>query len=298
MVRLLAQVERVLRQDVVRLLANTYGGYLANRLNPKWRTDTKVHLEELLERMIRLGLVEEMGDFIQLTLLGRACGRSALSFDSTLRLVDLLKKVQPNELTAERLIAMVQALPESDNGYTPVMKKGQAEMARQREAVQRYGPDIVRALQNYTISEFDYYARCKRAAILWDWVNGVPMELIEKTYSTTPFQGRIGYGDVRRFADATRFHLRSAYHIANVMFLGEGPGETSIEAILKQLEVGIPTDALELLAIPLPLERGEYLTLYHKGLKTLDDIWSIPKETIKEILGSVRSDQLESFRTN
>jgi helicase len=50
-VRLLAQVNRVPREDAARLLANTYGGFLAGRDNPKWRGETKEQLEELLTKM-------------------------------------------------------------------------------------------------------------------------------------------------------------------------------------------------------------------------------------------------------
>lgn len=39
LVRLLAQVESIVRMDVVRLLVNTYGGYLEVRRSPAWRGD-------------------------------------------------------------------------------------------------------------------------------------------------------------------------------------------------------------------------------------------------------------------
>jgi hypothetical protein len=78
---------------------------------------------------------------------------------------------------------------------------------------------------------------------------GTPLALIEQQYSPSPYQGRIGYRDVWRFADMTRFHLRLAHEIANIIFLGKGPDEESIETLLKQLEVGIPADGLDLLSI-------------------------------------------------
>lgn len=75
-------------------------------------------------------------------------------------------------------------------------------------------------------------------------------------------QGTIGHGDRRKFADVTRFHLRSAHQIAALLFIDGGPSEESMDALCKQLEVGIPADALELLSLPLPLARGEYWALY------------------------------------
>lgn len=72
-------------------------------------------LDQLVERMIRLGLVEQEIDDIQLTLLGRACGRSSRSFQSAMRFVELLRKISLQGLTAKHLMALLQALPELDD---------------------------------------------------------------------------------------------------------------------------------------------------------------------------------------
>lgn len=296
LIRLLAQIERIERTEVVRLLANTYGGYSANKKHPGWRYDMEQRLERLLQRMVSLDLVEQEREYIQLTLLGRACGMSALSFESALRLVELLRGVQPAAMTAEKLVAVVQVLPESDNGYTPMMKRGRIEAIRPQEAAARYGSDTVRLLQKYARDEFDYYARCKRAAILWDWVHGTPVDEIEGRYTPNPYQGRIGHGDVRKFADTTRFHLRSAHQIASLMLVGQGPDDAAIEAMLQQLEVGIPADALDLLSLPLPLSRGEYLALWSAGVTTAAAVWAHAAVQLEQILGQVRAAQLQSLR--
>jgi hypothetical protein len=120
-IRLLAQVPRVPRAEFTKLLANTYGGFLASRDDLNWRHRIVNELEELIGRMLSLGLAEEEGEFVRLTLLGRACGRSALSFESAMRLVDLLRSIDLAAVTAERLVAIMQALAESDGGYTPMM---------------------------------------------------------------------------------------------------------------------------------------------------------------------------------
>lgn len=295
-VRLLTQIKRVPRKDLVRLLANTYGGYLANKTNPNWQSGMAQQLEDLVIRMMKLNLLEEEGDFVQLSLLGIACGRSALSFESCMRLVEILRSVPPDNLTAEQLMALVQSLRESDNGYTPMMKRGRSEAVRPREASERYGSEIVRALQRFAGEEIEYFARCKRAAILWDWIQGIPIEVIEKRYSPNPFQGTIGYGDIRKFADATRFHLRSAHQIMMVMLIDKCPSAESVETLLKQLEAGVPYDALDLLSLRLSLSRGEYLALYQAGIRTVSDLWARPPDSLATILGASRWKRLEQLR--
>jgi helicase len=290
--RLLAQVQRVPRAAVPKLLANTYGGFLAARDDPSWRLRIVNELDALLTRMIELGLVEEEQQYVRLTLLGRACGRSSLSFDSSLRLIEFLRSSGTAGLTAQRLLVVLQVLPESDGGYTPMMKHGAAESVRPRQASERYGGDAVRSLQRYADDQLDYFARCKRAAVLWDWTTGVPLEAIEQRYSPNPFQGRIQHGDVRRFADATRFHLRAAYHILSVLFVDQGPSEADIENLLQQLEVGIPATALRLLELPVSLTRGEYLALVSQGLDVPEKIGATSSNELERLLGAERAREL------
>ncbi|MBV8855352.1 MAG: DEAD/DEAH box helicase [Acidobacteria bacterium] len=301
--RLLAQVGRVEQQEVARLLARTYGGYSAVRSNPEWRVGMEQRLTLLLQEMIRLGLVEEEAGSVQLSLLGQVCGRSSLSFVSVMRLLNLLKAVQDSDLTAEVIMALIQGLPELDGVYVPMMKTNtkagkklaQSETRWPREAAQRYGHAVVATLQRNAGDFFDYYARCKRALLLWEWTQGVSMEDIEQNYSVNPYNA-VGYGDVRSCADATRFHLRAAHQIATVMFIDKGPSEEAVEALIKQLEVGLPADALELLSLPLPLTRGEYLALYRAGLCTPDDVWTRSDILLQEIIGPDRTAQLAKNR--
>jgi len=293
-IRLLVQVKGVSKSDLVGLLANTYGGYVANRANPDWAKEMQIQINGLYDRMLALGLIEEEGEIVHLTLLGKACGESVLSFLSAMRLVELLKNYHTQVLTAENFMALVQALPESDKQYTPMMRKGRSEAARPGEAVSKFGVEIVRLLQRFTQGdEFTYFARCKRACILFDWIRGVSIEEIERRYaSTNPYLGNIGYGDVRKFADLTRFQLRSAHQIASLIFPGQFIDEKAIDALLSQLEVGIPADSLDLLELPFSLSRGEYL-----ALNTIRaELFKQPKEALSKVLDPAILRELEKAK--
>jgi hypothetical protein len=280
---------------VVRLLTDTYGGFLAAKQYPGWRTEIEVRLRELLERMIELGLVEKEALALRLTLLGRACGQSSLALPSAMRLVELLRATGPT-LNPEQLLALIQALPESDGGYTPLMRKGQKEAVRPTQAAQRFGPAVIRLLQRYVDDQHDFWARCKRAAILGDWIAGVPVAQIEPEYSATPFQGKIGYGDIRRFADASRFHLRAAYHIAAALSVEYGAQGAEIDVLIKRLEVGLPADALGLLSLPIQLDRGGYLALYRRGARRVADVWTLGDKDLLAVLGRASGTALASRR--
>jgi len=190
LVRLLAQFDRLIKKEVFHLLLNTYGGYLANRDNPEWQTTMNRDINELLDKMIKLGLVEEEGKFVKLTLLGRVCGQSSLTFNSTLRAVEFLRLFPRDKSSAQDLMVLIQVLPELDDCYVSVMKKGQKEAIRVSEASNRYSSDIVKFLKQHVKDFWQYYGRCKKVAILYDWINGVFIKDIEKQYSTSPYSGR------------------------------------------------------------------------------------------------------------
>ena len=211
--RLLSQVRGVRVAEIPGLLVNTFGGYSASRANPQWITMVERDVTALVERLLQAGLAEREGDLVHLTLLGRACGASSLSFESSLRLVELLRPLNAATTPPAQVLGMVQVLDEMDAVFTPVMKRGRSESVRASEVAQRYGQAMTRALQRYCRDEFEFWARCKRAALLHDWIAGAPVDALERQYSTTPFQGAVSYGDIASIAEGARFHLRSAHQI-------------------------------------------------------------------------------------
>lgn len=301
--RLLAQVGRIERQGVIRLLLNTYGGYLAVRGHPDWKAHMEERLTNLFQEMIGFGLIEEEGRYVQLSLLGQVCGRSSLTFSSVMRLIGLLRGVQHSVLTVEQMMALIQGLPELDDVYVPIMKTrtksgkrlAPSEASWPRNAAHKYGSNIVEMLQRNARDFFDYYARCKRALLLWEWTHGVSMDSIEQNYSVNMYHS-VGYGDVRSCADTTRFHLRAAHQIATVLFVDKGPSEESVEAVLRQLETGLPAEALELLELPITLTRGEYLALYRAGYRNSSDLWSQSQDVLSVAVGAVRALEIERLR--
>jgi helicase len=213
-----------------------------------------------------------------------------------MRLIEVLKAVGPRGLDSLRLVALVQVLSESDGGYTPMMKRGRAEYVRADQAASRYGHDVVRVLQRNAADDWEYLARCKRAAILADWVDGAPAETIERDFTTNPYQGAVSLGDVVKFADATRFHLQSAHQIAALLFLNGVPSGESIDEMLGRLQVGVPAVLLGLLKIRFNFTRGELLRLRALGTTSIEGLWSVPASTLAGVLGPTRTKLLEEHR--
>ena len=206
-----------------------------------------------------------------------------------MRLVSLLRSTTVR--TAKDLMVIVQGLEELDECYTPMMRKARKEAAWPSQAVPRYGRDMVSGLQRNAGETTRYNARCKRACILADWIEGVPTQDIERTYTISPFVS-VGYGDIRSIADTTRFHLRSASEIASLLLIDEAPSEDAVESLLQQLELGIPEDALELLKVPVGFTRGEYLALRQREVKSAETLWQLEEKELKTLLGELRASEV------
>jgi replicative superfamily II helicase len=290
--RLLSQVRGVRPADIPGLLVNTFGGYTASRNNPQWIKLIEHDVAALVVRLLQAGLAEQDGDLVHLTLLGRACGASSLSFESSLRLVELMRQLEVSELDPVQVLGIVQVLPEMDAIYTPVMKRGRSEAARINDAAQRFGHQLTNRLQRYCREEFEFWARCKRASILYDWIEGTPVDELEKRYSATPFQGAVGYGDISRIAEGTRFHLRSAHQILSALFPDQPEFLQALDELLQRLEFGLPLATLPLLALPSALSRGQYLALAAAGCATVDDVKNLNPEVLVECVGEVTATSL------
>ncbi|MDB5584494.1 MAG: box helicase domain protein [Bradyrhizobium sp.] len=281
-VRLMAQVREVDRAAVIDMVANTYGGYLANLRDPRFRDRMTETLERLLDRMIADGLVDQEGGQLRLTMLGRACGESPLGLESALRLVEVLRRMRADEATPETLLVLLEILPERDGDYTPQIRQGEPRW--QQAASNRFGRDLAQTLRLRATSDKEYYARCKRALIVAEWIEGTPSGEIEAQFTVNPFSA-VGHGDIRGFADGTRFLLEAAIRITSIV-LGVGLDEAANDAIFKRLELGIPVGALPLTELGVELNRGEILLLWQRDIGTRDNIVALGRETLEILLGA------------
>lgn len=291
--RLLSHIRGIRATDVPSLLVNTFSGYSASLINPQWIQNIQSEIQQLIDRMINANLAVLEGEILHLTLLGRACATSSLKFESALRLVELMNRVDISTVLPIHILASVQILAEADAIYTPVMKRGRSESIRLSEVGTRYGHSMMGALQLYATDEFCVWQRCKRASILWDWVHGTTVEALERRYTTTPFQGAINYGDIIRIVDGTRFHLRSAHQILTVLFPQNSEFLTELDEILTRLEFGLPIEALPLLKLPIPLTRGYYLALYRAGFLTPEEVVSLPHHILTKYIGTIATEHLQ-----
>jgi helicase len=210
-----------------------------------------------------------------------------LSFESSLRLIELMRHLNVAQADPVQVLAIVQVLAEMDGIYTPVMKRGQSESVRPSQAAQRFGHATAQGLQRYCQDQFEFWARCKRASILFDWIAGTSIDDLGRSYSTTPFQGAISYGDIIRIADGARFHLRSAHQVLSALFPDQPVFLTALDELLRRLEFGLPAAALGLTDLSAALSRGQYLALLAAGAGTAAAAKALDRDTLTRSVGAV-----------
>lgn len=289
LMRLLRQVRRVPRDDVPRLLVGTFGGYLAIRQIPQLEHKLAQDVTTLLARMLDNQLADQDADGVALTLLGAACGESSLSFESCLRLIESLRRMGNDPLTPQSLLALLQILPEGDEMYVPMQRRGTAEGRFVNEFVARFGRHLATELQRYAYDQFTFWARAKRALIVLSWTAGTPIGDIERAYSVNPFNS-VAAGDIRGLAASTRYTLRSVFGIASAALPGATPEPQTMDDFLFEIDLGVPHDALFL--AELGVSREEMMAALRVGITSRDVLDAIDDETLRRLVAPDIADRI------
>jgi len=298
-IKLLAQVSEIGRADVANLLLRTFGGYLAVKNDPDWNKNIKGRVEEIIVDMVRLGLVDDEKGVIRLTPLGAVCSTSVFSIKSALRLVDAFNQMKSLNMDVFDLMHLVQGIAESDDAYTPMFKRGTSESIWLGIARSKIKNEIFSYLQRNVPygNVFVTYARFKRILILFDWIDGLPVEQIENKFTKNFYQGDVGRGDIISLADLTRYYLRSAHEIS-IHVLENPINENDVEIILRRLELGLPQDLMGLVELPFTLERGEYLALFENGIITKEQLLETSFDILSLHLQLASVSVIESYKNS
>lgn len=285
--RLLAQVKRIPRDEVPHLLANTYGGFLLVRERPDWAASITAVITPLVAELDQLGFIEEEDGLVRLSLLGQAAAQSSLSISSIKRLLNLYRSGVLPANTSEALLVAAQLTQELDRTYLPMQRRGAGEIKWRSQANQKLGA-LAQLFSKQAADDHVLNARCKRALVLLDWMDGHALEAIESGYSANPFAA-VDTGSIRSIADTTRFHLRSIFSLASTLMLTGDLDEDALNTLLAQLEFGVPAKVLGLLDLPIRLSRGEMLAFASMGAFQTESVAALSNDQLQSVLGAERA---------
>ena len=288
--RLLAQVRTVRPDGVADLLANTYGGFLQSKSSPDWQRRMRVRVAAALERLQAEDLLRMEGGRASLTDVGLACGRSAFSLDSALKLVGLLRSASMPIQPAMSMLGLVQALPEADAVYTPLSWRGGGEPKWEPLVRGTYGAEVARAVADL-VPVKARQSRCKRLMLLHEWISGCPMAQIEREF-TLDRGAAVRAGNIRGMANLARYLLAGGSEIALALSPDYAPARQGFKEMQVRLEAGLPAEALGLLRLPARLDRGSYLALLRHGLTSRSEVAGLAPRRLREIVGKAAASRI------
>ncbi len=100
-----------------------------------------------------------------------------------------------------------------------------------------------------------------------------------------------------RIADGARFHLRSPHRILSALFPGQPAFLLAFDDLLRRLEFGLPQEALGLMALPVPLNRGQYLALFAVGARSPEMTKALGVETLENCVGTAAAERIGVLQT-
>ena len=273
--------------QVIAFLEESFGAFQQRQKQATWAWD-KTRLLEALSSLKSHGLLEVTNEGRYLpTDLGRFAGEAGVEVESIIRLVDVFRRIRPDQVTDPALITAAQITVELDEVYFPVNKRGAAkegntwtsEIRRQSVA-----ESLIQTL-GLRISESAQLARrAKKAAACLLWISDLSMSEIENilTKHGGRFDGASGPVLQARSRTCDLLHTvsRVAATIHPTLDL-----DGRVDRLLIRLEVGVPPAAVELATYAgTRLTRGDYRRLLDAGKCSIAALKDFPDEEILKLL--------------
>jgi hypothetical protein len=135
------------------------------------------------------------------------------------------------------------------------------------------------------VTRLSFFAAANARQLSGTGSKGTPVDELERRFTTNFIQGAIGYGDIVRIVEGTRFHLRSAHQILAALFPENPNFLARIDELLLRLEFGLPSSALPLTKLQISLTRGQYLALIGFGCNGVADVNNLSDQQLTACIG-------------
>jgi citrate lyase gamma subunit len=237
-----------------------------------------------LDALVTAQLLDrEPSGLLTLTALGRYAGESGLEVRSVTQVASALRG-SPQVLSVADLITLAQVTVELDALRIRYHKRSTQERQRWPAELARSG--VAHGIINMLhVGGADTTLRAKRAAACLLFMSPVNLGQIERhLLQHVPVTSAAG--PIRQIAARTRDVIDAVAQVAQ--FYGRGVSDDwDSVAVGLQLELGLPSEMATIgRAVGNALSRGQYLTLLTAGITTLEQVVSIDKGALEDLLGA------------
>jgi replicative superfamily II helicase len=281
----------VYHEQLIELLENSFAMWqrVEQGFTQGWDAN---QLQADLGALVRAQLLdEEPNGRITLTQLGRYASESGIEVRSVTQVASMLR-FAPEHLPAAALILLAQVTLELDDTYIRTHDKSRQEQTRWPQTCISLGvpPQLLRGLH---VGGGRPTLRAKRAAACLLLMTREPFSAIERALlQHTPENSAAG--PIRQVAARTRDVIDIVANIAT--YYGKVlPADTSADDLVIQLELGIPSQSLEVARrCGNGLTRGDYLTLVEAGYVTMADIEEAEEADLAKLLDDSKAQLLKA----
>lgn len=277
--------------DIIDFLEGSFGAYQQQQRYDSWKWNHDDLIQSLANLESHGIITKSENDLYQLTELGWIAGHSGLEVESITRLVDALRPLNKEQITDPTLIAASQLTMEVENVLFPFNKKGvkkETQSWLHELQTQPISSHVINMMLRIGPDDYVRGLRLKKAAACLFWITDTPLSEIE--FSLQRHGRKDGAaGQIRSTSSRTRDVIYIVGAVAE--YLHKGLELTDrIERLFTRLELGVPSSILEIAKIAgSQLTRGDYQTLIHTSLHTVEAIEKATDETILKALNDSRN---------
>jgi helicase len=286
--------------DLVAFLEGSFGAFQQRQRSGGWRWSEQTlagHVAELERHGL---IVTDAEQRYELTPLGRLAGESGIAVGSILRIVDVVRRLSPQALDDNTLVALTQLTEELDDVYFPLNKKSKRkEPAAWFGALQqhRVSHAVIEALRYNAELAHQPTLRAKKAAGCYLWMDGRAREEIERILMQFD-RNQAAAGPLSSIVNRMLDILPTVIRVAEVLHDADLSERES--QLMLRLQIGLPVAMVPIAtAMGTELSRAQYLALHAAGLTTAKRLKDADPERLLSILGrdeDLRQQVLEAVR--
>lgn len=273
-------------EEVKNFLLSSYTGYVFWNSSASSSQSFVEVVDKNVEYLQHVGLlVEESGEALHASPLGRLCATSGVEVETFVLLQEALERIDPSSydfwevifpcLHSRELSSPIRIYLRVVNG-AEVLSRLEDMGPRNRDSLLEWSYERLK-------NPDDVAKRVQAFLVLTDWINGIEMRDIEDSY-TQPGRDRVLSGTVRNIAETTSWMVRTFCQVAETLeydtqFTGD------LETLCDRLTHGVPAQGIEICKLSIRGATRSVITrLVEAGYGSLDQILDTPAEQFAGII--------------
>jgi len=267
------------RDEIQEILTAT----LSYHLKDEQQEELVRHLEDAIDTMVDKGLIREEDALLRLSPLGKVCAQTGIEPSTILHLSSWLEDVNLREFIPLEALFIAATSRDGEQIRINMSLEEYRQMLYQRRLSEYTKANHIpsssplhKLLNEAAFLPYNQVRALKLAFLMLDWINTYPLMELEKEYA-------LHSGQIRSACEAMSWILAAGCEVARAMEL-EDTLICSLEELASMVRYGAGGSMLEIARLMGPYyKRSTILNLHSSGIRSLEDLKSLPPEQAKAL---------------